>query len=173
MLQLFLTLLFLVVGNLGPANAQEWVEYRPPDAGYRTEFPAAPTVSTTAIDDQPDSAKMTIARYEGRRRFELLSIHDDYPTTAEVDDPEVAFNSARNGALAAVKGKLRQETRFTVDGLPARRIVVDIPEAKLAVVALLVLNGRRVYQLIAVAPLGQEDSANVQRFLNSFAVVPD
>src|SRR5258708_10413099 len=169
MLRVVLGVLFLFVGNHGSASAQQWVEHRPQGAGYRIEFPTAPTVNITAVDTEPDSAKMTIARYEGSGNVELLSIHDDYPTTTKVANPQAAFDSARNSALEAVKGKLREEKDLSIDGLPARRIVVDVPEVKLTVVALIVLKGRRAYQAIAGVPPGQGTSATAHRSLNSLA----
>jgi hypothetical protein len=56
-------------------------------------------------------------------------------------------------------------------GLPARRVIIDIPAKKLVTVALFVLGPERLHQAIAVVPPVQEGSADVERFLKSFAPV--
>ncbi len=170
MTNLLLALLFVVVGSVGSASAQQWVEHRPAGAGYRIEFPAAPTVQTR--DSDAGSGKLTTASYDGPGDIEFLAIHNDSSTTGKVDDPQAAFDSARNSAIAAVSGKMREETRLTVEGLPARRIVVDIADPKLTITVVAVLKGQRLYQAIAVVPRGQEDSADVKRFFGSFHLVP-
>ena len=74
--------------------------------------------------------------------------------------------------MSWVNGKLREEKRITIDGQPARRSVIDIPEDHKVCVLLQVLRGDQLYKAIAVVSAGQENGADTTRFINSFALLP-
>ena len=156
-----------------PAGAQQqWVGYRPAGAGYRVEFPGTPKPDAEDVQTKSGPIRMHMAEVQRGTDTVFLSIHSVHPASSLSADPQVTLDSARNGGVTNVKGKLREEKRLTVGGVPARRIVIDIPDEKQGAVALIVLSGNRLYQAISVFPAGRENSADVQRFLNSFALVP-
>jgi hypothetical protein len=161
-------LLIVLLAWLAPARAQQWVEHRPPDAGYRVEFPAAPKVSKQNIDTPVGKAVVTFAEYE-KTGFALVATHIVYPSGPP--DPQVFLDGARDGGLKSASATLREEKRLTVGGKPARRLVMEMPDALMGV-ALVVLDGNRLYNTMAVVPRGEVKSADVERFLNSFALVP-
>jgi len=67
-----------------------------------------------------------------------------------------------------VRGKLVSEERLSVDNAPARRLVIDIPQANQAAEALMVLDGHRLYQAVYLGPRGSHNTDDANRFLGSF-----
>jgi hypothetical protein len=169
MLRLLLVLLLFVLGSLAPARAQQWVEHRPQGAGYRVEFPAAPKVSKEDIANPAGKIVMTFAEYEKSGGFALVAMHTVYPSSPP--DPQIFLDAARDSAVRNANAKLREEKKLTVGGKPARRLVVEMPDTLLGV-ALVVLDGNHIYNTMAVVPPGEVNSADVERFLKSFALVP-
>jgi hypothetical protein len=170
MLRLLLALFLFVLGSLAAASAQNWVEFKPPGAGYRVEFPGTPKTGSEDLQIKGGQVKMTTAKYQVGGNLDLMSTYIAYPRAPA--DPQVVLDLGRDGGVASAKGMLREEKRLTIGGMPARRIVVDSSEDKQVFVGLMVVSGNRFYQVVAAGPRGQENSATVQRFIDSFALVP-
>ena len=174
MLRLLAILLIVVVGSLAPASAQDWVEFKPQGAGYRVEFPQAPKVQIQDVRTTAGTRHMGMATFESQRDGVLLSFMTTFPERPNVytgGDPQVLLDRLRSNAVSAVNGRLREEKRITVDGQPARRSVIDMPKDQVAVV-LHVMRGDQLYQAIAVVSAGQENGADTQHFIDSFALLP-
>jgi hypothetical protein len=84
-------------------------------------------------------------------------------------DPQVELDRVRDGSLQNSKGTLLDEKQLTITGMPARRIVADVPQGGRA--QLIVLSSSRIYTVVALVPAGWEETADVKRYLNSFALV--
>jgi hypothetical protein len=164
-------LLLLLALSAGPAAAQDWVEYRPPGGGYRVEFPGKPQVSTRDVTTRTAIVQMNMALVERGDAAAFLTIHSLRPPGASGVDPQQVLDQVRDGVLKDPERKLREEAHTTVGGLPARRVIIDIPDKKQVSVALFVLGADRLYQAIVVVSPGQESSADVERFLKSFTVM--
>jgi hypothetical protein len=168
--RLYLSILLLVVGT-AVASAQQWIEHQPPGSGYRVEFPAPPSLTTESVDTKFGKIVTTIAEYHGTSDVMLRAAYSQYPKTIP-GDPETFLDASTNGGVRRSGSKLREEKRVRVNGLPGRLAVFDQPEDNVVSVCLLVLGSDRLYLLQAVVPRNQEDSPIVQRFLNSFALLP-
>ena len=73
---------------------------------------------------------------------------------------------------STVKGKVRSEQRFMLDGNPAQREIVDWDFAtRPVIVALDVLRGLRLYSIFCIVERGQESSPDVQSFFDSFELL--
>jgi hypothetical protein len=83
-------------------------------------------------------------------------------------DPQAELDRMRDGSLQSSKGTLLDETRLSIGGMPARRIVMDIPEGR--TVGMVVLSGNRIFHVIVVVPAGWEDGPDVKR-LSQFLCV--
>jgi hypothetical protein len=167
-------LLIFILGSLAPASAQDWVEFKPPGAGYRVEFPQAPKVQVQDVTTTAGMRHMGMATFESQRDGVLLSFMTTFPERPNVytgGDPQVLLDRLRSNAVSAVNGRLREEKRITVDGQPARLSVIDMPKDQVAVV-LHVMRGDQLYQAVAVVSAGQENGADTQHFINSFALLP-
>lgn len=90
--------------------------------------------------------------------------------TVTPTDLQAYLDTSRDGTLAGTKGKLRSQQRLTIGGVPARRFVYEKPD-KSVVTHLTVVSGRRIFQMEAIGPADQVNSAVVQHFIGSFALV--
>ena len=170
MRRLLFLLLVLALG-VGPAAAQDWIEYRPPGGGYRVEFPGKPQVSTRDVTTRTAVIQMNMAMVERGDAAAFLTIHSQRPPGSSSVDPQQVLDQVRDGVLKDPERKLREEAHTTVGGLPARRVIIDIPQKNQVSVALFVLGADRMYQAIVVVAPGQESSADIERFLKSFTVM--
>jgi hypothetical protein len=175
MLRLLSALVLLAFVGLGSARAQDWAEYKDDAAGYRVEFPQPPKVQLQPVMTTAGPKRMGIATFEREKDDVYISFMTVYPDRPAMwnGDPQVTLDRVRDNAVRAANGKLREEKRLTgANGEPARRfIIADMPKGQVAVV-LQVMRGDQLYQAIAVVSGGQEDSADTQRFISSFALLP-
>ena len=171
MLRFLPALLLLALSALAPARAQQWIEHRPEGASYRVEFPGPPTLETDDQQGRGGPIKLVMAEYIASGGVSFSSMHIVYPLNSLNPDPQIELDRVRAGGLKEANGQLREEKRISLGGAPARRIVLDLPQPERTGVWLYVLSGNRLFQAIAVVPRGQEGSADVQRFLDSFALV--
>lgn len=164
--------LLALLGGLAPAGAQQWVEHKPPGAGYRVEFPGTPEVETEDMPSEYGPMRMSTAEFIVKNEMMLMSSHTSLPAAAAGSDPKDVLDGARNGFVEQAKCKLRRESRISIDGAPARRLVMDCADGEVVGIGVLALNDNHLYSVMAAVPRGQENGANAQRFLKSFAFVP-
>jgi hypothetical protein len=168
-----LSVVLFVLGSLVPALAQQWIEYKDEAAGYRIEFPGKPKVETQLVKTTAGDRHMGVATLNVERNgawLELMTVIPGRPAIYN-PDPQVTLDRTRDNAVRAVNGKLREEKRLTVNGEPARRTVIDMPDGRV-VVMLQIMRGDQLYQTIAVVSAGAENSADTERFIGSFSLVP-
>lgn len=153
-----------------PTWAQQGVEFRPPGAGYRIEFPAQPQPWEESSD--PNAPKMYGAELETEGgTLYYGSVYNEMRNPN--GNPEAQLDAARDGAVRGNKGStLRSEQKIMIGGVPARRIIIDVTPDKLVIVQLMAISGGRLYQATWTGPLGRENGPEPGRFLGSFAFVP-
>jgi len=175
MRRLPLALLLVTLSSFAPASAQKWVEYKPRGAGFRVEFPQAPKVVSEDAKTSSGVRRMELATFESRRdgvSLTFMTTLPERPTGFAGGDPQALLDRVRDDTVSWVNGRLREEKRISIDGQPARRSVIDMPEDHQVCVLLQVLRGDQLYKAIAVVSAGQENGADTQRFINSFALLP-
>lgn len=159
----------MVFALAAPAAAQEWRQYQPDGAGYRVDFPGPPTEDVRDVRTNVGPVRMRTSSYTiGDKIF--MTIASSYPGSVAMGDPEKNLDGARNGSLQNVKGTLRSERRLNVSSMPARHLLIDMPQDNFAD-TLMVLDGHQLLQAIYVGPRGIEEPPEARRFLNSFALV--
>jgi hypothetical protein len=175
MLRLSLALFLLAFGGLASASAQQWVEYKSQGGGYRVEFPQAPKVVSQDVKTGSGVRRMEVATFESRRNgvsLTFMTTLPERPTVVAGGDPQAPFDKVRDDTVSWVNGKLREEKQITIGGQPARRSMIDMPEDNQVCVLLQVMRGDQLYKAIAVVSAGQENGADTERFINSFAPLP-
>ena len=161
---------FFLLGTEYARAQQQWIDYRPTGAGYRVEFPAKPVEDVRDVTTDVGTIKMRTSSVDiGGKVF--MTIDSLYPASVSMGDPEINLDGARNSGVRNVEGTLRAEKRLSVANAPARRMVIDMPRTNQAADALIVLDGRRLYQAVYVGPRGTEEAPEVRRFLSSFALL--
>ncbi len=153
-----------------PALAQTWIEFRPEGVGYSVEMPGEwrPTTEDVKTAIGPLKARRAAVTV-GRRAF--ITTYIVYPEDAIRAQPVATMlDGTRDGTVANVKGKLRNEERLTVNDLPAREVIIDAPN-NLVVIARYFLLRNTLIQALTAGARGVETEADTRRYLNSLKVV--
>lgn len=173
MRRLPIALLLVILSSFAPAAAQNWVEYKSQVGGYRVEFPQAPKVVSEDVKTGAGVRRMEVATFESRRDGISLTFMTTLPERPTVGgDAQASFGKVRDDTVSWMNGKLLEEKQVTIGGQPARRSVIDMPQDNQVCVLLQVMRGDQLHKAIAVVSAGQENSADTQRFINSFALLP-
>ncbi len=161
----------LVLGLCWALPAAAQVEYRPPGGGLRVLFPAAPRVRDEPVSTRfgnTHEATASLVRTDGAQFY---AQYIDYPPAAAQEGAQRLLDSLKIGRT--VKGILRGERRFLLDGHPAQRETVELQlPARPVIVALDVVRDLRLYSIFCIVDRGKEDDPEVRQFLDSFALLP-
>ena len=166
-------LLLLALAGLlclaGPAVAQ--VEFRPSGGGFRLEFPGPFHVHIGQTSTRFGNTRGTTASLERADGIKFYMQYYDYPGAAAQEGPLRILDGLKNGRT--VKGTVRFEQRFELDGNWAQREIVDWNFAtRPVIVAFDVLRGLRLYSVFCIVERGQENEPEVKAFFDSFAMLP-
>ncbi len=82
--------------------------------------------------------------------------------------PKAALGDAVLGAASNVKGTVRSEAPITLAGVAGRDALIDVKTQKVVLHLRVFYVGDRQYQVLVVAPAGQENGTAAKAFLGSF-----
>ncbi len=163
-------LLLLSIGLSLGANAQQWKEYRPGGEGYRVDFPGTPTEDTRRVQTRAGVVELhTSAMGLGNQVF--IAIRSNYPSTVDLADREAALDRARNGSLVKAKGTLRSERRLMIGDVPARHVLIDLPDSNQLADAIMVVQDHDLVQAVYIGPNTPQETPDARRFLSSFTLL--
>ena len=147
-----------------PAFAQRaWRTHKDAKYGYRVEFPGVPSVSQ---DTTPGGVVMNVARLEAGTTGAFLVVS----VSGELD-PKTALDNATAGALAVASNKLISKADLTIDGAPARDLVMRSTDTGVTTTVRFVVQGSNLHQVMAVAAADVALEGS-DRFINSFRLLP-
>jgi hypothetical protein len=156
-----------LLGAVASAQAQtKWTPFQPPGDGYRIEFPGTPKVVRDTLPSRAGPAPHVTASYESKG----YSYSVELTTFASASPPEAVLDLYANGI--GKSNRLRAQTHLKIGTTPARRFDVELADGKVIASMLFVTDGTRVYQVLCTTLRGQETSASVKHFINSFVLVP-
>jgi hypothetical protein len=154
-------------GAIAASPAQtKWTPFQSAGDGFRIEFPGTPTVKRDTLPSRVGPAPHVTAQLNSKGFTYTVEL-----TTYASASPPDAVLDLFAGAVAK-SGKLREETPLKVGADAARRLVSEVGDGKFIATSLLVTDGTRFYHVLCVSSPGQETSANVKRFINSFELTP-
>ena len=160
----------LVVALCAAGTCFAQVQFRPSGGGFQVDFPVAPRVANELVSTRFGNTHGVMASHE-RAGVKFYAQYFDYPPSASQEGGSRLLDGLRLGRT--VKGELRFEQRFLLEGNPAQREIVDWHVAtQPVIVALDVLRGLRLYSIFCILERGQEDAGDVRRFFESFALLP-
>jgi hypothetical protein len=156
----------LAGGIQTPALAQTaWRTHTDREHGYRVEFPGVPsqTQETTPLGNVMD-----VASLEAGTTGAFLVIAT---VSAEPLDGIPALENATTGAVESVAGRLVSKADLTMDGAPARDLVIEAGEGDVTLRTRMVILGATFFQIMAVGPREGPPEGS-ERFINSFRLTP-
>jgi hypothetical protein len=166
-----LTLLLLLAAACGKREVV-WVTLTADDGSFRAELPGEPRRVSNRFDTAAGPAPIEMwVRQDGERAF--IVGYTEYPERLRtvVSDEEL-LTSARDGAVERVRGRLLIDQPKEQAGAQGRRIEIDAEDGQARVRGDLFVSGRRLYQVFATVEPTAIESVEVQRFLDSFRLLP-
>ncbi len=159
--------LALVGGGLGSLN---WKTYRSPGGRYSIDMPG--TVKTSSRPKATANGIMTIhtAAVERGSREAYMVLYFDYPAVgARIPNPDATLSTLMR--TVAGTGQIRNLKSISINGHPGKEARISDPSGLpigTVGVCRLYLVDWRLYQVVHAGPPSKADSADTQRFLNSF-----
>ncbi|MBS0548403.1 MAG: hypothetical protein JSR24_11680 [Proteobacteria bacterium] len=165
-------LAFLLAAAASPAAAQQWAPFQPGGAGFRVDFPGRPAINAdNSFGTRYGRSVSVTATVETADGVAFYATYTAYPRGTASSEPDKVLDTVRIGRTAI--GTLRAQQRFQFDGHLAQRDMIDWHRPRrLVIVSLDVTRGDWLYSIYCFAPPGLENSPAIQRFLASFALLP-
>ena len=151
---------------------QPWLRMESKGGRFAVSMPGRPTDSTKHVNASYGPVEVHISAVSlGDTAFVVM--YSDYPSEyLKAQDSKAILDDARDGAVANTQGTLLSELLITRDGNPGRDIKISVAEGKATSQDRLVLVGRRLYQLIVVTTVSRSNSPAIERFRDSFELLP-
>jgi hypothetical protein len=165
---LFALSVSLLIVSCGPGD---WVEIRSKEGRFSTRLPAIPIETTQQVETA--AGRIALRSHElNHEGFQYIVSFSDYPEAFLAQSgPESILDAAREGTAAA--GELLEESRISLGENPGRFLVVLDASGERVLQIRLLLVGRRLYQVGIVTPKRDRSAAEVERFLDAFALLLD
>jgi hypothetical protein len=161
--------LALIVGA-GPAVAQTWKAVTARDGSFTVEMPADPAYSTTT-QETDSGQKYTLFRYgaeAGGRAFVLQTA--TYPSDLDLSDRKLKLQRIMDATADDLEGGKWADVRWTTyQGEPATDVTgIRAEWPPLEIRMFVVIKDRTLFTLTFAGLRGMAQSADVNRFINSF-----
>ena len=124
-------------------------------------------------DAGPIEVHMFVAE-QGQKAW--LVGYSDYPEAlVEASDPATMLAGARDGAVSNVNGQLVSDAEITLNGYPGREFSASVTQNGQEIVLRqrVYMVGNRLYQVVVIAPKGEENSTEVEDFFQSFRLTAE
>jgi hypothetical protein len=161
-------------GGVTPPPAAEpptgsWIAFESNEGGFKAEFPSSPRTETSQVPTAGISVDMVTYSAELNDMYFAVATTDFPDAIISAKPAAVLLDGARDGAVANIGGKLKEEKQIEVDGNAARRLVItgSTEGIELVVDSVLFIKGKRLYQGIVVRPANKDGGTDVQKFLDS------
>jgi hypothetical protein len=150
-----IALLALLLASVASAQGQsKWVVYAPKKHGFRIELPMQPTVKGGDIKTTNGPARATYFFFKGENGLRGRMEVRDYEPGHISKDPRAYLDDAWEDYER--KSPLRSESRFSLDGAPAQRFVMDTVDGRVATIQEVVI-GDRFISVICFVPQGNAE----------------
>lgn len=162
----------LTAAACGGGGEVKWTSVAAEDGSFKAELPGKVERVSSSMETPAGPAPIEMWVFQDGERAYMVGF-TEYPekVRAVVEDREL-LDSARDGAVARVRGKLLIDEPKEAGGMPGRRIEFDAEQGQVRVRGEFYVAGRRLYQVFATVHPQDVESAEVQRFFESFVLLP-
>lgn len=171
-LRVLANLLAVPLVALACARSEGWTTVTADDASFRVEMPGRAEHARRALGTPRGDAPTEMwMRQTSDRTF--LAGYTEYPEAVRQRfDEDALLDSARDGAVDRVRGKLLHDAPRELAGVKGRRIEIAAEGGAVRVRGDFYVQGRRLYQVLATTAPKEAESPDVERFLASFVLLP-
>lgn len=159
------------VANYDKLLPHRWQTYTAPDNSFTVELPGKPLSETTQAPIEGGGTKpMTLVSVKPTTRTAYMCSYAEDENIGS-KSPDEVLEAARDGSLSKTQGTVISQKRLTVQGYPALEIQARARGNSL-LDARIVVAGKRLYVIMAVATGEQDREANaIRRIFDSFKVM--
>ena len=162
----------LLLALLGCEPAVEWIPLTPEGSHFRVEMPGNPQVVRRQIKLPFGEAPVNMWLVEDGDRAFIVGFTQYPEKVGQVAKPDELLDSARNGHLQNIAGRLVRDEAIERDGFRGRAIEIEAANGAAHVQGELVIAHSRLYQALATTTPDERDGPLVERFLGSFEILP-
>ncbi|NJR48229.1 MAG: hypothetical protein HC780_00450 [Leptolyngbyaceae cyanobacterium CSU_1_3] len=146
-------------------------EFKSQTGQFSVTAPIALKEETRSLDTT--AGKINLHMFTATEKNKAYFVaYADYPEQIlKLSNPEKMLDGARDGAIGNVNGKLVSEAKVSINGAPGRELVIEAKGKNGengTVKARVFLVKNRLYQAMVVAPQAEVNSAEMDKFLQSF-----
>jgi len=148
------------------ADAEDWKPFTSKEGGFTILFPGIPTESKQETKTPAGTITVTffVAEQDSATYIGGFSVFPRETMKARTE--EKRLDNARDGAVAAARGKLEAERKFHLKKHPARELLIKGEKGFIRSRIYAVEN--RLYQTMVMGTKEQMKGKEVTRFLDSF-----
>jgi hypothetical protein len=163
-------LVYLIIYTLtAGSKLAPFKEFRSNEGRFTVLLPGEPKREDQSADTPVGKVEMFMFT-AGTSKIGCAISYTDYPEQmVNSTDPQKVLDGARNGAVSNVQGQLVSESKVNFYGLPARDVVIEIPN-KAFITTRLILASPRFYQLMFIAPTDKGHEQDISKFFDSFEI---
>lgn len=145
-----------------------WQTYMLSNKSFSITLPELPKEKDQEIKTSAGAVKVKIYVVEPRSSGPAWFVgHSEPSSTVKLDTDERRLDRARDGAVAAMNGKLQGERRLTLQRYPGRELDI-VREGDQRVRLRVYVVRQRMYTLLVVGTAEQVRSPEAERFFESF-----
>jgi len=159
----------IVYLKVGGGGLKKFETFESAEGRFSVSMPPKPEKITQTVKSQIGDIDFTMFAADSKELGFVVG-YSDYPEDfVGTSDPMENLGWVRDGIVFDVKGKLVKETVLENYGGAATEFQVEIPD-KGTLTSRLILDDKRLYQLIAMCPTGGQDEKKTADFFDSFKI---
>lgn len=154
----------------GGDGLKKFETFESAEGRFSISMPGKPEKITQTVKSQVGDIDFTMFVADSKELGFVVG-YSDYPADfVETSDPLENLGWVRDGVVFDVKGKLVKETILKNYGGAATEFQIDIPD-KGTLTSRLILEDKRLYQLIAMFPEDGYNEKKMAEFFGSFKII--
>jgi hypothetical protein len=147
-----------------------WQEFTGPEGDFTILLPGIPKEEVQVVNSEAGDITVHLFNVP-LGSFAYVVAYSDYPADLVANmGAEKLLDGARDGAVSNTRGKLLDESPVEIDGFPGRFLKVLSPDGTGLAQARMFLVGNRLYQIFVASPKSDQDSEDIQKYLDSFTL---
>ena len=150
------------------ANTGGWARFTSDEGRFSVAMPGVPEdqVETKPSDHGPYTTRLFVLRHQSN--VFLIGYVDYDPSFNFNRQAELEMN--RDNFIKGIKATLMTTRSLTIDGYQVIEFTAENEQRLFT--SRVYMVGRRPYQIVVGSPKGTDDSVTINRFFNSFKIIP-